>query len=232
MISFAKPKLREVIESWKAILYIGIPTAGTNIVVPLAIGIITRMVSIYGQAAVAALGVATRVDPFALGAVFALAAALSPMVGQNFGAGRMGRVQEAVRVSHRIAFLWGLGTFVIVALFARSIASIFSSDPMVVDTTIRYLRLVPIGYGMQGVVLLSTTTLNVLHKPLHAATLVIIQMFVFYIPLAILGSKLFGLTGIFAAGAIATVASGFLAGYWVKRIIGLIAGPEHREPYM
>ena len=67
---------------------------------------------------------------------------------------------------------------------------------------------------------------------IHAAGLVIIQMFVLYIPMAFLGSKLFGLTGIFAAAAIATITAGLLAAYWLKRIIALIGGPKHREPYM
>ncbi len=232
MISFLKPKLRQMLDSWKSILYIGLPTAGTNVVGPLAIGIITRMVSQYGPAPVAALGVATRIDPFALGAIYALASALGPMVGQNFGAGKMGRIQEAVKVSHRFAFLWGVGAFALIALLARPIASVFSNDPVVMDTTIRYLRLVPIGYGMQGVVLLSTTTLNVLHKPLHAATLVVIQMFVLYIPLAFLGSKLLGLSGIFGAAAIANVTAGILSFWWVRRIMKKICGPECTEPYM
>ena len=80
--------------------------------------------------------------------------------------------------------------------------------------------------------MLSTTTLNVLHKPMHAATLVMIQMFVLYIPLAFLGSKLLGLSGIFWAAAIANVTAGFLSFWWVRRIIRKICGPECTEPYM
>ncbi len=232
MISFLKPKLGQMFDSWKSILYIGLPTAGTNVVVPLAIGIITRLVSGYGPAAVAALGVATRIDPFALGAIYALSSALGPMVGQNFGAGKMGRVEEAVKVSHRFAFFWGLCALILIEAFAQPIASLFSKDPAVVGTTIRYLRLVPIGYGMQGLVLLTATTLNVLHKPLHAATLVVIQMFVLYIPLAFLGSKFLGLSGIFGAAAIANIIAGILSFWWVRRILKIISEAERSAPYM
>jgi Na+-driven multidrug efflux pump len=85
---------------------------------------------------------------------------------------------------------------------------------------------------MQGIVLLSTTTLNVLHKPWHADALVIVQMFVLYIPLAYLGSHLLGLSGIFGAAAVATVAAGLLSRWWVRRVINLIGGALRSEPYM
>ena len=66
----------------------------------------------------------------------------------------------------------------------------------------------------------------------HAATLVLIQMFVLYIPLAFLGSHLFGLTGIFGAAAVANVTAGCLAFFWVRRVMKLLCGPECAEPYM
>ncbi|GAI71534.1 unnamed protein product, partial [marine sediment metagenome] len=38
MLTFVKPKIRDIITSWKRILYIGLPNAGTRMVIPLAIG--------------------------------------------------------------------------------------------------------------------------------------------------------------------------------------------------
>ena len=124
------------------------------------------------------------------------------------------------------------GMLALLALAARPLASLFSRDPTVVETTILYLRLVPIGYGLQGVLLLSNVTLNVLHKPLHAAALVLIQMIVLYIPLAFLGSHFFGLPGIFGAAAFANVTAGCLAFFWVRRVMKLVSSPERAEPYM
>lgn len=230
MLTLVKPRLKQVLESWRSVLYIGLPSAGTNMIFPLAIGIITRMVAEYGPAPVAALGVATRIDPFALGVIFALSSALGPFVGQNFGARKIDRVWTGLRHSHRFAFLWGLGVFAIVATAAHPIASLFSRDPEVVRIAVKYLRLVPVAYGFSGVLILSNTALNVLNRPLHAAGLTLIQMFVLYIPLAILGSKIFGLTGIFAAAAIANLISGSLAYYWVRRILRLICGPDCEDP--
>ena len=232
MITLIRPRLKQVLDSWRNVLYIGLPSAGTNMIIPLAIGIITRMVAGYGPPAVAALGVSTRIDPFALGVIFALGSALGPFVGQNYGARKIDRVWTALRHSHRFAFVWGLGMLTLIALAAQPIASVFSKDPEVVGTTVRYLRLVPIGYGMQGVLMLSNVTLNMLNKPLHAASIVLIQMFVLYIPLALLGSALFGLVGIFTAAATASLTAGVLAYVWVRRVLRLLCDPDCAEPGM
>ncbi len=219
MLTLVLLPIRNLIRSWRSVLYIGLPTAGTNMIVPVALGIITRMVAEYGPQPVAALGVATRIDPFALAVIFALSASLGPFVGQNLGAGRYDRIKLAVWYSHRFAVGWGLLMLAVLALSARPIASLFSDTPAVVDTTVHYLRLVPIGYGLQGVLLLSNMTLNILKKPLHAASLNLTQMFVLYIPLAFIGSRLMGVPGIFGAAAVANIVAGTVAFFWLRRVL-------------
>ena len=53
--------------------------------------------------------------------------------------------------------------------------------------------------------------LNVLRKPLYAATLAILQMFVLMIPMAYLGAQWYGLTGIFGALTLANIIAGTIA---------------------
>lgn len=219
MLSLERLPIRHHLRSWKSVLYIGLPTAGTNVIVPVAAGIIIRMVSEYGPEPVAALGVATRVDPFALAVIFALSASLGPFVGQNVGAARFDRVREGMWLSQKFAFGWGIVMLLFLAVVARPVASLFSDSPEVVNTTVQYFRLVPIGYGLQSVLLLSNTAMNVLKKPLHAAVLILIQMFLLYIPLAHLGSRLMGIPGIFMAAPVANCLAGIASFLWLKRVI-------------
>ena len=58
-----------------------------------------------------------------------------------------------------------------------------------------------------------------LKKPLHAALLILIQMFVLYIPLAHLGSSLMGIPGIFMAAPVANCLAGIASFLWLKRVI-------------
>ncbi|RLC50663.1 MAG: MATE family efflux transporter, partial [Candidatus Cloacimonadota bacterium] len=101
--------------------------------------------------------------------------------------------------------------FVFLGITAPFIASIFSKDIKVIKTIVTFLRIVPFAYGLNGIFLLSSTALNVLKKPYHSAGLVAVQMFIFYIPLAYLGSKFFGVQGVFLATAAAYILGGISA---------------------
>jgi putative MATE family efflux protein len=216
MVTRAMPRLRAVWQSWGQLLYIGIPSATTNIIIPLGMGAVTRLVSAYGPEAVAGFGVATRVERFALTVVMALSSVLAPFVGQNWGAGRFDRVRRGIRCSSRFAMGWGAGMLVLLGLGAKQIGSVFNDDPQVVSTVALYLWMVPISYGLWGVFRLANTALNVLRRPLRAALLNVLQLFVLYIPLAVAGSHLLGLPGVFGAAAVANIISGVAAHLWLK----------------
>ena len=219
MITLELPPLKTVINSWKSILYIGLPAAGTRLLYPVAMGIIIALVSSYGHEAVAAFGVGTRIEFFALTVIFALSTVIGPFVGQNWGAGRHDRVKLGIKYSNVFSIIWGVAMFIILALAARPIALLFNDDPQVISIIILYLWIVPIGYALFGVFQISNITLNVLNKPGNAAVLMVIQMFGLYIPLAYLGSYLFGLKGIFFAAVLAYSLTGIASHFVLKRVL-------------
>ena len=58
MLSFNRPDPDELRKSWADILHVGIPAAGTNVIVPLGTAIVTAMIARFGPEAVAGFGVA------------------------------------------------------------------------------------------------------------------------------------------------------------------------------
>lgn len=220
MITFKPPPLKVGLRSWQKVLYIGLPNAGANMIYPLGMGVIMRLVSTEGPAAVAAYGVATRIDVFALTVVMALSSVLGPFVGQNVGAGKRDRVERAIRSCQRFALWWGTGALVVLYFFALPIGSLFGESELVASNIALYLWIVPVGYGLQGVLHLSRSALNVLGKPLHAASLSVAHMFVLYVPLAYLGAHFFSLPGVFTAAATANVTTGLIAFLWLRRCLG------------
>ena len=219
MLSFKRPSLKTMLNSWKQILYIGLPAAGTNVVLPISAGIITKLVAVYGAEAVAGFGVATRVERFALLVVMALSTVLGPFVGQNWGAKKYERVMSGISYSQQFSIGWGLVMFILLAMLGKTIASVFNADPFVISTAVTYFWIVPIGYGAWGVLRLSTIALSVLNKPLHSALLMLMQAFLLYIPFAYLGSRMFGLKGIFSAAAVSYIIAAFVAYFWLKNFL-------------
>lgn len=239
MLAFEWPRVARVWASWKAILYVGLPAAGTFLLVPVANGILTRMVSGHGPEAVAGFGVGGRVEALAMVAVFALGSGMAPFVGQNFGAKACGRIREAVYLSLRFCLLYGLAVAGLLAIGASGIGGFFADDPRVVDVTRHYLWLVPVSYGAFGVAIMANTTFNALNRPLRSAAVIVTRLFVLALPLALLGEALFGVEGIFGGLALGNLIAGGVAWWMVRGVVGpdsdleaeaAVADPEPEPP--
>jgi putative MATE family efflux protein len=222
MIDFSRPRFADVLQSWRRILYVGVPAAGTNMLIPLAAGILTRMVSGFGAVAVASYGAGTRVEGLSMIGIHALFSALSPFVGQNFGAGKHDRVRQALRFTTRVALGYGLAMAALLAVLARPIGSLFNSDPDVVTGIAHYLRIVPVSYGFLGAMFLVNSMFNAVNLPLRSAMLIVLRLFVLAVPLAWVGSRIYGVNGLFGGIAAANVLVGITAYGVSRRFLALL----------
>jgi putative MATE family efflux protein len=211
MLDFSLPSPGAIWKSWKQILYIGLPTAGTNILIPLSLGVITRIVSQFGSKAVAAMGAGARIEAFAMIAISALSVSMIPFIGQNWGSREYERIRLSFRFSHGFSMIWGLLCFAGFLLFSGFIARLFSNDPAVIRNIKLYLVIISIGYGLQGIALVTASVFNALNKPLISAVLNIVRMFIFYIPFSLAGSILFGLKGVFIGIVLSNTVAGIIS---------------------
>jgi putative MATE family efflux protein len=219
MLTTSFPGFKQIVESWKRVLFIGVPTAVTRGILPVSMGIITRLVSSFGTEAVAGFGVATRIEFFALTLAQALSTVLMPFVGQNWGAGRLDRVIRGVGYSERVALFWGALMFGALAVGARVIAGVFNGAPGVVEVASLYMRIVPVGYGAYGIALVAIASLNALNRPFHAAALSFFHMFGLYVPLATIGGHLLGVRGIFGGLAISFIGAGIAGHLLIRHVL-------------
>lgn len=198
MVSRSIPGRSVMRSSGRDMLRIGIPAAGANMMTPLAAGIMTAIAAGFGDNAVAAFGVGARIEPIATLLVLAMSSSLPPIISQNFGASRIDRVEEAYRIAIKFILVWQLLVYLVLAIGGGFIASVFSDDPEVMEAIRLFVWIMPVGYGLQGIIILTNSSLNALHKPLRALYLSVARFFVFYVPLAYVGSIYFGLFGFFA----------------------------------
>ena len=173
----------------------------------------------YGSEAVAGFGVATRIEFFALTVVMSLASVLGPFVGQNWGADKFDRIKSGMKFSYKFSLVWGFFIFLMFAIFGSRIGSFFSNDPNVIFVTSLYLLIVPIGYGLYGILVMATSAMSVLKKPMDAAILTLTQTFLLYIPMAYIGSYFFGFGGVFAALPISYFIVGIISNFVLNRIV-------------
>jgi putative MATE family efflux protein len=224
MLTFERAPLAEIFDSWKKILYIGLPAAATRVVIPLGIGVLTSIIARSGPKAVAGFGVGTKAEFFAMAVVFAMMSALGPFTGQNWGAGRGDRVRKGISLGNRFAFLWGIGMFALLAALAGPVASIFSRDPEVRSVIVLYMRIVSVAYCGYGVFIVSVFMLNVLHRPIHSAVMTAGQTFALTVPMALLGLRLGGIRGIFTGIGVSYIIAGLAAWLLLRRILSGLEG--------
>jgi len=139
LLAFVKPKLSEVLHSWRDVLYIGVPAAATYSLAPIASGVLITIVASYGTEAVAAYGVGVRVEPIAIIIALGLSAALPVFVGQNIGAKKYARMQLSINLSQNFILVSHLIIAAILFVAGGFIAGMFSHEAEVIALIGMYL---------------------------------------------------------------------------------------------
>jgi len=221
MLSFNKPDSDELKKSWREILHVGIPAAGTNAIVPIGTALITAMIARYGPEAVAGFGVASRIESMTLVVFYALSAIIGPFVGQNLSAGKEARILSALRLCMLFCIASGLVIAVGLATFADFLPALFSNSAGVVSMASLFLWIAPLSYGAYGMVMVMNASFNGLGYPMPAVGISVGRIVVLYVPLAIAGMYFFNALGIFVAYSVANIISGIVAYEWAKRTVRL-----------
>ena len=214
-VDFAGMTFRSLRRAWSIIGQVGIPAAGTNIVVPLSTWIVVAIIgNALGEADVAAFTVASRAELISVGLLYALSACIGAITGRNGGAGNTERVREAFKICYLICIIWGTILALVLALFAHNVARIFTSDMDLIEKIIPYFYIVPITVFAYGFVFISAAGLNAIGRPLFGLTYTIIRSLICYVGFVAIGVMTAGLNGAFIGIAAANILSGLIAIYW------------------
>jgi putative MATE family efflux protein len=206
------------IDSFKNIVRLGVPSILSMILMPVSASIMTWILSRFGNETVAACSAAGRIEMFAFVIPMALGISMMPFISQNFGAGRMDRIREAITVSSRFAMLYGLFIAAVFNIFAPNLSALFSDDETVREILETYIRIISFGYGMMEVHRYSGIILTGLHKPLLATFINAVRVFVFLTPLCLLGAGMGEVNGIFWGRLATDILSGCVGLFIVYKV--------------
>lgn len=217
MLKIFWPGLIKLLQDWVQLLRIALPAALANMITPLATGVITATLAAYGPSAVAGFGVVMRIEALVLIVVLGMSMSLPPFISQNFGAAKYERLRLGLKQSIKFIMALQFALYLVVALAAPLIAGLFSPEQAVREVIITVLRILPASYAFQGMVVLSASSFNALHAPRNALITSILRFFVFYVPLALLGASLGGVSGLFIGAAIGNLLAGLFISWWIFR---------------
>ncbi len=219
LIEFRPPPLRDFVVSAKDILRIGLPASVTNMINPIGTTLVTAIIARFGAEAVAGYGVATRIESLAVVVMLALSASVGPVVGQNAGAGKFDRVKETLFYAYKVCAIWGTLMAVLLYFSGEALATIFDTNPHVIEVATTYLAIVPVSLVGYGLGIVTAATFNALGRPFGATLLTIVRVVLISVPVTYFVSQSIGWQGIVVGAALGNIMVGLAALVVARRTV-------------
>lgn len=219
LLTYAWTGTRNMLRAWGSVLHIGLPSAATNLLMPITMGVVTRLIADYGEAAVAATAAGQRIEQFSYLLPMAMGSTLVPIIGQNWGAGRVDRVREVWGKTNVYGVAYALLCLALSIPLAVPVAGLFSTDASVIRLIARYLHIMLTSSIFLHIFVHTGFAFNAIQKPVRAAMLTVTRTLFLVVPLAWLGGRHLGIQGVYLGLAAATITSGILALAWFAAVV-------------
>lgn len=214
---FDRPRVRQVAADMGPIWAIAVPAILTQVATPVGQAFVTRATSAYGEAAVAGMAIAGRLTPVAFGVIFALSGAIGPIVGQNFGAGRMDRVRRAFRDGLIFTALVILAVSALLFALRGPIADAFQAEGLTRDLVYLFCGPLALLWFFNGMIFVGNAVCNNLGRPFWSTVVNWGRHTVGTIPLALWLGQYWGAEGVLVGQALGGVVFG-LAAAWLALV--------------
>jgi putative MATE family efflux protein len=222
-----RPGIPELSVALPPIATIALPAILTQLASPLGQAVVTRAMANFGEAAVAGMAIVGRMTPVAFGVIFALSGAIGPVIGQNFGAGKMDRVRQAYRDGIVFCGIFTVAMTGILFVLREPIVSLFGADGVTRDLLVLFCGPLALAFFFSGVIYVSNAAFNNMGHPFRSTAINWGLHTLGTIPLVIAGARLFGAAGVLIGQALAGVIFAGVATLMVRRMMNSEAPPAN-----
>ncbi|UHQ98672.1 MATE family efflux transporter (plasmid) [Natrinema zhouii] len=196
---------------------IGIPASIEGTGRAVSMNLLLFIVAFFPDTVVAAYGIGTRVFSVVFLPAIAVARGVETMTGQNIGADKPDRAEQATALAAKVLFAILTGAGILIWFGAAPIADLFTTDSEVVDISAEFLRYVALTFGFIGIMRAYTGSFRGAGKTLTAAAISVLMLGVIRFPIAWVFASSIGESGIWLSFAISNVAGAAIAYAWYQR---------------
>lgn len=207
------------------ILRISVPAMLTQLATPVGNAYVTFAIAPFGDSAVSALAVVTRIVPVAFGVVFSLSGAIGPIIGQNFGAGRPDRVKASFGNALIFATIYVVLTSIILYLARAPIAAAFNASAEATVLIAFFCTWIGPTWLFAGFQYVSNASFNNLGKPHYSTGFNWAKSLIGLVPLVTVGTWIGAAQGGLAGMAAANVVFGVVSALAARSLIARSAAP-------
>ena len=193
------------------IFKIGIPTLVFQILTSLSISLINNAAADYGDAAIAGMGVVTRLVSMGSLTIFGFIKGFQPIAGYSYGAKKFNRLHEAIKTSVIWSTVFCVVYGLILALFSTSIVSQFASGNLeMIKVGASSLRVNGISLMLFGFYTVYSSLFLALGKGKEGFILGACRQGICFVPVILVLPMIWGLNGILYAQPVADVLSAII----------------------
>ena len=181
---------------FKGIFQGGLPSLARQCLASLATICLNHAARPHGDAVIAAMGIVQRIAMFGASTMLGFGQGFQPVCGFNYGAKLYDRVKRGFWFSVRISTLVLIAISAAGFVFAPQLVGLFRDDPEVIACGALALRLQCISFPSHGWIVMSTMMEQSMGKTVPATFLSVARQGLFFIPLVLTLSALWGVLGI------------------------------------
>jgi len=170
-----------------------------------------------GDIAIATYSIVNKIVMFVTMPLFGIVAGVQPMIGYNYGAMKMSRVKESLKVSILSTVVIGLFFSVLFQVFPTHIISIFSNDPELIASGAFPLRMIILLFTLIGFQFIGAGFFQSIGKARPSIILSLTRQVLFLLPLILLLPLIWGVNGIWISFPIADLLAIITTGIFLYR---------------
>ena len=217
---FAWPSRAVLYKSIGPFFAIGLPSVMTQIATPVGNAFVTAAIAPFGDNAVAGWAVIGRIIPVAFAALFALSASVGPILGQNLGARRHDRLRSTMYDSLKVAVVYVLVVWLILAMSSTWIASVFQAEGEARALIVFFCTFVAGSFVFNGALFVANAAFNNLGFALYSTMLNWSRATLGVVPFIWLGGQWYGAKGVLAGYGLGVVLFGVVGVWGCFKVLG------------
>lgn len=225
----ARPDAGDIRRTLVPFLAIAVPAILSQLARPVGNYVLTMEVAQFGDEALAGWAVLSRVMLVAFGGLFALAAAIGGIFGQNLGAGAFDRVRSTYRDSILFGVVYVLIIWAGLWLLTDWIIAFFAVTGPGADLIVAFTHIGAVSFALGTGLFVANAAFNALGRPLWATAVNWLRDGALTWPIAVAMIGAFGAVGavysLVAVSLVAGTLAGALGFWYVRRL-----GPDHLPP--
>lgn len=191
----------------KNVIPIGIPAAINNILMSVSNIILNNFIKDYGEPAVAALGIAMKVNMLIVFLQMGTGIGVQPLIGYSYGAKNMQRLKKTMQFTMMCTVIMGTIFTIIYFLLTSQIINIFNGehDPLVTEYGVKILRGLMTTGPVVGIMFILNFAFQGMGKAAPSLILSLGRQGIIFLPLLVLMKKYVGFDGIVYAQPVAEI---------------------------